>query len=302
MTLGIVVYWATERDYMRLLRQAVLAGLSAVLLFGSGVTAYAATDLLASTDKLVLATEELNALSADVSSMSKDDVDKAFESVVKDASSGIENLKKDVSSVSDSVGSLSSACTSLSSDVGVLNAKLNALDDLDRRGWSYTPPPAGQAHGIDIARAAVDVATSAQPDPEYTDPSDVHAAYYVEIHDRFLAGEDYRACSVVTSTAIHWSGADSDFPRNTSSIVHKYCADSPKWQLVGHGPDKSQMQPGDIFTSDYHTYMYIGNEVVRERFPFSDADVYTGGNQLPFLYWDSYDNRNYDVYRFVGNG
>ena len=182
-----------------------------------------------------------------------------------------------------------------------LQYQLDFAASVDRRGWSYVPPAEGTARGVDIARAAVDLATSAQPEPEYGDEMDEHGAHYREIHDMLLPGEGYKACSTGTSTAIHWSGADPDFPPNTSSVVHAYCASSPKWQLVGHGPDKSEMRPGDVFTSDYHTYLFVGNEVVRERFPDSDADVYTSGNQLPYLYWDSYGDRNYDVYRFVGN-
>lgn len=189
---------------------------------------------------------------------------------------------------------------SLAEDVESLAGKLRENDEYHRFGWTYTPPAKGTAKGTDIARAAVDLATSAQPDPEYTDPMDAHGEYYRQIHDQVLPGEGIKPCSVVVSVAVHYSGADPDFPRNTSSVIHAYCKDSPKWQLVGHGPDKSQMEPGDIFTSDYHTYMYIGNDIVRERFPESGADVYTGGNQLPYLYWDSYENKNFDVYRFVG--
>lgn len=167
--------------------------------------------------------------------------------------------------------------------------------------WQYEPPKKGHAQGVDIARAAVDLATSASPDPQYTNEMDEHGAHYREVHDRLLPGEDIKPCSTVVSVAVHLADADPDFPPNTSAIIHSYCAKSPKWRLVGHSPAKEEMQPGDIFTSTYHTYMYIGNDVVRERFPDSDADVYTGGNQLPFLYLDSYEDKNFDVYRFVGN-
>ena len=287
---------------MRCLKRCFSVFLSCLIVISSSGVAYALDGLATSTDALLSATKELNELSSLTETMSTSDVDSVFSNVTKTATADLNKLREDVSGVEKSVDSLSAVCTGFSADVTALTTKLSSLDDLNRYGWSFTPPAAGQARGIDIARAAVDLATSAQPDPEYTNPDDPHASHYVDIHDRFLAGEDYKACSVVTSTAIHWSGADPDFPRNTSSIVHKYCADSPKWKFVGHGPDKSEMRPGDVFTSDYHTYMYVGNEVVKERFPFSDADVYTGGNQLPFLYWDSYDNRNYAVYRFVGTG
>ena len=230
----------------------------------------------------------------------RSDIDKIVADGTSDLSSKVEGESKAVDKLKSAVSALRGKSDVTQEDLDALSRSLRTLEEDDRRGWSFTPPAAGHATGLDIARAAVDVATSAQPGPEYTDPSEPHAAYYVRIHDQFLAGEDYRACSVVTSTAIHWSGADPDFPRNTSSIVHQYCANSPRWKFVGHGPDKSEMLPGDIFTSDYHTYMYVGNEVVRERFPDSGADVYTGGNQLPYLYWDEYSNRNYDVYRFVG--
>lgn len=212
------------------------------------------------------------------------------------------SAQRHIDETGSSISQLNQRLDANADTLGSLQYQLTVAEEMNRRGWSYTPPASGTARGIDIARAAVDLATSAQPEPEYDDEMDEHGAHYREIHDMLLPGEGYKACSTVTSTAIHWAGADDDFPRNTSSVVHAYCANSPKWQLVGHGPDKSEMQPGDVFTSDYHTYLFVGNEVVRERFPDSDADVYTGGNQLPYLYWDSYGDRNYDVYRFVGNG
>lgn len=272
---------------------AIVAGVSL-----SHASAIAST-LSDATDSLRVATFALST-SSGVRGVDEQVIDDVVAGAATSVESSISSLRDGLSELSKSVSEVRSMTVLTDDETRSLERLLSEADELGRRGWSYTPPAEGKVTGIDIARAAVDVATSASPGPEYTDPSDPHAAHYVEIHDRFLAGEDYRACSVGTSTAIHWSGADPDFPRNTSSIVHAYCADSPRWKFVGHSPDKELLEPGDVFTSDYHTYLYVGNEVVRERFPDSDADVYTSGNQLPFLYWDSYEDRGYDVYRFVG--
>lgn len=67
---------------------------------------------------------------------------------------------------------------------------------------------------------------------------------------------------------------DKDYPTGYVPTQIEYCQNSDKWETVTSGSissilkDKDKLQPGDVFSCSHHTFMYVGNEAIKQQFDY----------------------------------
>lgn len=107
-------------------------------------------------------------------------------------------------------------------------------------------------------------------------------ACYQHINDSIFGDGLYMSCDRTVATAIHWSGTDVDYPRQSCAEQLRYLMTSPRWRKIEWDGDTANLQPGDVLirsdrvTRGYdgvgHTLMWVGHEMVKARF----GDEYNG--------------------------
>jgi hypothetical protein len=66
------------------------------------------------------------------------------------------------------------------------------------------------------------------------------------------------SCDLFVATVMRYSGADPEYPCcSTSTKQLPYLESSPKYQEIIHNNDPSVLQPGDIFITPGHTFLYV---------------------------------------------
>lgn len=88
----------------------------------------------------------------------------------------------------------------------------------------------------------------------------------------------YMCCDRTVATAIRWSGTDEEFPVGNCPNIMSYCDSSDKWEKVGlsHDLEEKDLKPGDIIIHTQHVIMYVGNKLVREKYPNSNGNMVSG--------------------------
>jgi hypothetical protein len=66
-------------------------------------------------------------------------------------------------------------------------------------------------------------------------------------------------CGVFVATVMVMSGVDKDYVRRTTSNQRNYVQGSSKYQVFENLNSVSELQPGDIFVNNGHTFIYTGN-------------------------------------------
>jgi hypothetical protein len=66
-------------------------------------------------------------------------------------------------------------------------------------------------------------------------------------------------CGVYVATVMVMSGVDKDYVRRGTGGQRDYVQGSSKYQVFENLNNVSQLQPGDIFVNDGHTYIYVGS-------------------------------------------
>jgi hypothetical protein len=96
-------------------------------------------------------------------------------------------------------------------------------------------------HGIDVGAAK----------PEYQDamPKYNGATTYFP----------YTDCGVFVATVMVMSGVDKDYVRRLTTSQRNYVRGSSKYQVFENLNSVSELQPGDIFVNNSHTFIYTGN-------------------------------------------
>ena len=100
---------------------------------------------------------------------------------------------------------------------------------------------------------------------------------YQAVHDAVRADNDpwYQSCDRGVTTAIMWSGAEDYVPRGDCAIlITHFFLHKDLWQYLG-GVDHAKqvgLEPGDILICDEHVMMYVGNELIRQKYPNAPAD------------------------------
>ena len=182
--------------------------------------------------------------------------------------------------------------------------------------------------GEKIARLAVELAGTASPEPFIKSPNganycafnksnDPRLAKYNQIHDsRVSCNHAYASCTQAAATIID-TAADPEINWMGPEAQLYYLKHSPKWQEVERPEGATWMdvlQPGDVGEVIWndggpvgHSWIYVGNEIARERFPNTDGYMYDGGYgscKNPYIYsselFVSSDHR-IQYFRFIGD-
>ncbi|MEU0090212.1 phage tail tip lysozyme [Kribbella sp. NPDC006257] len=66
-------------------------------------------------------------------------------------------------------------------------------------------------------------------------------------------------CGVYVATVMVMSGVDKEYVRRITSNQRAYVRGSTKYQTFENLSNVSQLQPGDIFVHNHHTYFYVGS-------------------------------------------
>lgn len=100
---------------------------------------------------------------------------------------------------------------------------------------------------------------------------------YQAVHDDVFTGDTtYASCDRCVGTAVRWSGADDNYPAGNVENQLNHCISSSKWtEVTNWNGDRANLQPGDIIfegaNSRGHTLMYVGNEMIKAKYPNADA-------------------------------
>ena len=125
--------------------------------------------------------------------------------------------------------------------------------------------------------------------------------------------DDHSAdCGYFVSSVVRLT-EDSNYPTGYTPTQMNYCDNSSEWETVMSGSLSSiygrysELQPGDVFICDHHTFMFVGNEAVKSQFDYADKDVDVVsasqdeyGPQLQRLKNLTGSSSTYYVYRFKG--
>ena len=101
---------------------------------------------------------------------------------------------------------------------------------------------------------------------------------YQAVHDDVFTGDTtYASCDRCVGTAVRWSGADDNYPSGHVGAQLDHCISSPKWtEVTNWNGDPANLQPGDVIfegsNSRDHTLMYVGNEIIKAKYPNAEAD------------------------------
>lgn len=87
-------------------------------------------------------------------------------------------------------------------------------------------------------------------------------------------GKIYKSCDRGVCTAVRWSGADDNFPTGACPNQMAYMEAHPDiWKPMGaiNTLQISDLQPGDICVNPGHIWMFVGNEIIQEKYPGNAA-------------------------------
>lgn len=146
----------------------------------------------------------------------------------------------------------------------------------------------GSFDNSDLARAAVAYAYETVDQGRGNDGTELYRA----VHDAVFPGDPwYQSCDRGVTTAVRWSGSDDAITAGyTDSLDVYFQGCSEHWQKVGEfGSDVQydDLQPGDILnttsarrgTTHGHIVIFVSNDIVKEKFPNSDADFVSASFQ-----------------------
>lgn len=133
----------------------------------------------------------------------------------------------------------------------------------------------------DLARAAVAYAYETTAEGNGNNGTEL----YRFVHDTVAPGDGwYQSCDRGVATAVRWSDYDDDFPMGATDQQDAFCqANSAQWEHIGEfGVDVQfdDLEPGDILITNAarrtscsmgHIVIYVSNEIVKEKFPNSNA-------------------------------
>lgn len=114
--------------------------------------------------------------------------------------------------------------------------------------------------------------------------SETSTALYQEVCTAVFSSGDitasyhFHSCDRGVAAAVHWTGADINFPAGAPSDQFTYCKDSPLWEVVSTAQDvvitgdedwaeAHGLQPGDVgITMDDHILAYVGHDAVQQGY------------------------------------
>ena len=156
---------------------------------------------------------------------------------IQNANDVLSSFSKNVaSSASSNSAGTTSGCSSAQANTGDLIKTALGL------AWDH-PVPEGKDLKADATKAYVDA-----------------IAQYGNIHSDSDGLTPYSDCGRFVSTVMRMSGLDKDYPLvGTATNQLPYVRAHPEKFIVVDNPSMSNFQPGDIFISQTHTAIYVGN-------------------------------------------
>lgn len=127
------------------------------------------------------------------------------------------------------------------------------------------------ADNSSIATAAVSYAYETQDEGRGNDGTEL----YRRVHDAIWgSGDIYQSCDRGVATAVRWSGSDDTYPAGATGEQLAYLLSSEKWEKVGSSGSLTMQDllPGDVFCLNGHTFLYVGTEAVKAKYPDSNGD------------------------------
>lgn len=153
--------------------------------------------------------------------------------------------------------------------------------------------------GQAIAEAAVALACRAEPEKQlnvewpWTRLYDDRTKAYVDAREKLVKGKnsdggDYGSCDMGVAVAVRYSGVDPNMEYKTIPNIWPYLKNSSNWKKAGtlNWNNYSNLQPGDVLINSHHILIYVGNEIIKKKYPNSKADIYEAG-------YSSYKNGSY---------
>jgi len=124
----------------------------------------------------------------------------------------------------------------------------------------------------------------------------------------------YASCAQAAAGVIR-ATVDPDFNTANPRGQIEYLRNNPKWELVTVVKANDNVdeicQPGDVLItpqgSSGHTMIYVGNELVRKKFPNSDGNMFQAAYNGHYAKYPSIDKvtqpgRDFNLYRPTGKG
>lgn len=126
----------------------------------------------------------------------------------------------------------------------------------------------------------------------------------------FPGDSNYMSCDRTVATALRWSGTDEEIPAGDCPALISYFSSSDKWEKVGlsHDLEEKDLKPGDIIIRSSHVIMYVGNELVKQKYPNSNGNMVSGslgerspgvGSHIEYYLKGGVGESDYTVYRCV---
>lgn len=126
----------------------------------------------------------------------------------------------------------------------------------------------------------------------------------------FPGDSNYMSCDRTVATALRWSGTDEEIPPGDCPALISYFSSSDKWEKVGlsHDLEEKDLKPGDIIIRSSHVIMYVGNELVKQKYPNSNGNMVSGslderspgvGSHIEYYLKGGAGESDYTVYRCV---
>ena len=196
----------------------------------------------------------------------------------------------------------------------------------ERQKEKYEEWKKGHSSNGNIAELAVFLSPTATPEAHLVQPegnpwrqiSDSRLNNHYKIMDATIGkyGDNnaYASCAQAAAGVIR-ATVDPDFNTANPRGQIEYLKNNPKWELVTVVKSTDNVdeicQPGDVLITPEgksgHTMIYVGNELVRKKFPNSDGNMfqaaYNGHDALyPSIDKVTQPGRNFNLYRPTGKG
>lgn len=181
--------------------------------------------------------------------------------------------------------------------IGGKNALGSSVQSTDSSSSSDCSTSAGNGN---INKTAIDLAW---PDRthEMTDPKPAYTSALTSVGlntypDQYV--DIGASCDAFVATVMRYSGVDKDYQCCGTSAQLNYLSHSNKYQEIENLHNTSNLQPGDIFILDGHTFLYIKLDDGSERVASAshgDRTADYAGN----VYFSDYRG-DYHIFRYKG--
>lgn len=140
--------------------------------------------------------------------------------------------------------------------------KNRSFDDVVARAIDECQP-ALHYDNSSMARAAVSFAYPRTYMGEFNNGTVLYQRVFNSVYPGYGG---YQSCDRCVGVAVRWSGADDNYPAGHCGTQGRYLQASSRWQFVGKANvlTMGDLLPGDVFITDYHTFMYVGIELIQK--------------------------------------